>query len=165
MKGASICVGALVLLTLVVGCSGADVDAEASLEGLWKLDFVQSDREIDLVISREEGWFDSHLETDCGMDGPFGDWSGDWREVEVDLARSPSGTVSGSIVATCIVGIFPARGYLIEAMFFSDSMVGRMTAQVDRGNKNIGPVHVVTDVHLFVAAKRAEAEGDDHGTS
>ena len=133
------------------------------MTGVWKVDGVDSDWMMDLVVSTDEGWFGSQLATDCGMDGPFGDWSGDWHEVEVKLARSPKGTVSGSVVTNCIGGIFPVRGYLIEAMFFDNWMVGRMTAQVDRGNKLVGPVHMATAVHLFVAMKQANVEGENDG--
>ena len=94
------------------------------------------------------------------MDGPFGDWSGNWREVEVEWDKSqwdraPKGSVSGAVMFKCITDAFPFSGYLIRGLFYDDLMVGKITYQVDRGNKAVGPVHEATHVVLFVA--RGEA--------
>ena len=132
-----------------------------ALLGTWELSIVSETpmhetKPARLEILLEEGWFfDAELTTDCGLDGLFGDWSGDWREVEVTLGRSPNkGAVSGSLQTNCIVSVQPMSGYLIEAFFGNGQMVGKISHQVNRGNKWVGPIYAATGVYLFVGRKR-----------
>ena len=142
-------------MTLIVACSGVGGDVEEALIGVWEIDAIETDLRFDLKISKSDGWFDSHLQTNCGMRGLLSDW----REIEVDVAWAPKGEVSGSIITKCVLGVLPARVLVIESTFFENLMVGRVTAQEDRGNMELGPAWVVPSVHLFVASKQA-ANGD-----
>ena len=133
---------------------------EEALLGTWELSIVSDNstigkKPISLQILLEDGWFfGSELSTDCGLDGLFGDWSGDWREVEVTVGQSPKGEVSGSLSTNCITSVHPISGHHILAYFGDGQMVGKITHQVNRGNKSIGPIYAVLDVFLFVGRKK-----------
>ena len=149
----------LLFLLTATGCSDTQDKAIAALQGTWIFELLKSrshhtsDKTFELKILLDEGWFGSDLTTDCGIDGPFGDWSGDWREVEVEWHRAPKGSVSGGFTIKCITDVFPVSGYLIRGLFYGDLMVGKITHQVDRGNKNIGPIHEATHIVLFIARR------------
>ena len=155
-----VAISALALATS--GCTRNPAPSvEEALLGTWELSIVSDEnpvpenKPISLEILLEEGWFfGGELTTDCGLDGLFGDWSGDWREVEVTVGRSPKGEVSGSISTNCITSVHPVSGYHIQAHFFGGRMVGKITHQVDRGNKSLGPMYAALDVLLFVGRKR-----------
>ena len=134
---------------------------EEALLGTWELSIVSDEnpvpekQPISLQILLEDGWFfGGELTTDCGLDGLFGDWSGDWREVEVTVGRSPKGEVSGSLSTNCITSVHPISGHHIQAYFGDGRMVGKITHQVNRGSKSVGPIYAALDVLLFVGRKR-----------
>ena len=130
-----------------------------ALLGTWELSIVSENsmpegKPVSFEILLEEGWFfDAELTTNCGLDGLFGSWSGDWREVEVTLGRSPKGAVSGSLRTNCITSVQPLSGHQMEALFGDGRMVGKITHQINRGSKWIGPIIVATEVFLFVGRK------------
>ena len=150
------------MLLATWGCTESPAQSvKDALLGTWELSIVPEtpmleSKPIRLEILQEEGWFfDAELTTNCGLDGLFGDWSGDWREVEVTLGRSPNkGAVSGSLHTNCIMSVQPMSGYLIEAFFGDGQMVGKISHQVNRGSKWVGPIYVATEVFLFVGRKR-----------
>ncbi len=153
------------VLLSAAGCSDGRDSIEEALVGVWSLRFLSADGSPDergerfrLAITRQGGWFDSGLTTDCGMDGPFGSWSGNWREVEVKAGRAPEGSASGSLVAKCILSAWPMSGHLIEALFDGDRMVGKVVHQTNRGNKVVGPVWVPTNLGLFVGHRERELQ-------
>ena len=148
------------------GCTESRDPVEEALIGIWDLHVVSDDsvtdrKPVSLSILREDGWFDGlfelELTTDCGKDGLFGSWSGDWREVEVTLGRSPRNSVSGSLVTKCVLSVQPMSGYLLEAYFRDDWMVGKLTHQINRGGKWTGPMYAATAVSLFVGQKRPQS--------
>ena len=153
---------AMMSMMPLAGCTESPAQSvKDALLGTWELSIVSEtpmpeSKPIRLQILLEEGWFfDAELTTNCGLDGLLGDWSGDWREVEVTLGRSPSkGPVSGSLQTNCIMSVQPMSGYLIEAFFGDGQMVGKISHQVNRGSKSGGAIFLATQVLLFVGRKR-----------
>ena len=151
------------MLLATWGCTENPAESvENVLLGTWELSIVSEspmpeDKPMTLEIRLQDGgFFDAELITNCGLGGLFGfsSWSDDWREIKVTLGRSPRGATSGSLSTNCIKTVQPMSGYHIEALFGDEQMVGRITHQVNRGTKWVGPIYVATELFLFVGRKR-----------
>ena len=140
------------------GCGDTSDPVRDALMGTWELHIVSetsapAGEPIKLKIVADDGWFDDDLSTSCGRDGVLGSFSGDWREIDVELDRYPKGAAAaGSISARCITTVQPMGGFRIQAFFGEDKLVGKLTHQINRGGNGIWipPAFVATKVHLFV---------------
>ncbi len=155
--------GAMGLCLAAGGCSDKP-PLQDSLVGTWRFELLNhpyAEETFDIeIVADADDWFGSrNLTTNCGMDGLFGDWSGDWRDVDLEVDEHGGlDTPAGTLFFICIVDVFPvvgvsSVGFSFSGKFIDDIYTGRVDHKVIGGGKHTGPIPYTVWASLFVARR------------